>query len=1406
MSGQDHEASISPCTDVPFFNAVFGVASGEPGRQAQNAWESVKSSPEHFAPFFTQACRLLQHGILFMNEKAIVLQFLINCYRSLEQPFVRETVLKLTHLPCWTHLNPLHCAELIKRLPKGKKHWKNITKKYTPSDDTPLTPWQILERDFFSDILDHFLEFVSAPPDVLDKETLAYIERLVELVIDLLSQLPTRKLFRPLLVNKHFVPRCQLSPIMQNEDAKLFKQKIAILKFYEGFEIDDFRGEALSPHEVEKLHYKKHELMRQVAWHDIPELRDLALSNVSAYDKREAILKVLKPLPIATICDFCAKVIFLDVEKDATLRNMLQKLKNAQELAVAQEEEKDNGTEKKKKKKKKKTAKLPEEEELRTLLLEIVVDRLERRKSQREDIDSMPLFPTEEILWDRNLVPGERYDDEFSLALPKLNLQFLTIHDYLLRNFHLFRSESSYSIRSDLQDIIARMQCIQEEGKIEFKGHARMALPVTGFGVVNVKKPFVGEVIPSEVRGEVSFSLNGIGPVARAEWDAMREHDIIFLVSLQPPETPFRGNLEELEIEHWREAFGIKYVRGAEVLELVDEDGNILSETNPRDKKTPVGDQRTLRVSLDAAQYQLDLESVAAGSTIGEVYETFNLMMRRRPAENNFKAVLATIRDLMDSSDVVIPDWLHDLFLGFGDPGAARYWKMPDQLKEIDFRDTFIDRDHVLESFPDAEDIHVDDNMEPPFKLSFEQEPQKGCERPLETVRASTYFVKIPGPYPFCIPNRNKVRFTPVQVEAIRSGVNPGLTMVVGPPGTGKTDTAVQMVNLLFHNFPDQKFILIAHSNQALNDLFEKIIQLDIPERYLLRLGRGIDELDSEKDFSKWGRVNYMLQRRIDLLADVKRLADSFGLSGEDASYTCETAKHFFLRVVEAAWEEYQQKLKIAGKEGVNLHKVVKRPVKPPTVPRKPKRIKFVKPKEDLEMEFDSDSEKEARIEEVVVEEINEETHAKNLLKNGSVVNILFPFAAFFADVENLFPGSYDKDWDVAEGCMAYLRNMFKEIEECRAFELLRNQFDRTNYLVTTHARIIAMTCTHAALQRRNLVNLAFKYDNVLMEESAQILEVETFIPLLLQKVDQASNKSRLKRVILIGDHHQLPPVVKNRAIQRYCHFDQSLFTRFVRLNTPTIDLNMQGRTRPSIAKLYNWRYNNLGDLTNVLVAPKYLTANAGFAYDYQFIDVPDYQGKGESQPQPFYFQNLGEAEMVVAMFMYMRIMGYPAEKITILSTYNGQKDLIKDVLRQRCGWNPLFGEPLKVTTVDKYQGQQNDYVLVSLVRTANVGHIRDMRRLVVTLSRAKLGLYVCGRWSLFIQCSDLQTVMNIFRQRPQKLALHAAEESYPTDRMLDESVAVQISDVQELWDVVQRKMEKRFQAAVESKSREPLM
>src|SRR4051812_4369446 len=115
------------------------------------------------------------------------------------------------------------------------------------------------------------------------------------------------------------------------------------------------------------------------------------------------------------------------------------------------------------------------------------------------------------------------------------------------------------------------------------------------------------------------------------------------------------------------------------------------------------------------------------------------------------------------------------------------------------------------------------------------------------------------------------------------------------------------------------------------------------------------------------------------------------------------------------------------------------------------------------------------------------------------------------------------------------------------------------------------------------------------MEEAAQVLEIETFIPMLLQNPELSESKSRLKRVVLIGDHNQLPPVVQNQSLQKHSHLDQSMFARFVRLGVPTIDLDLQGRCRPDLAALFNWRYKNLRNLPQVSTLPEYRLANAGF-------------------------------------------------------------------------------------------------------------------------------------------------------------------------------------------------------------------
>lgn len=72
-------------------------------------------------------------------------------------------------------------------------------------------------------------------------------------------------------------------------------------------------------------------------------------------------------------------------------------------------------------------------------------------------------------------------------------------------------------------------------------------------------------------------------------------------------------------------------------------------------------------------------------------------------------------------------------------------------------------------------------------------------------------------------------------------------------------------------------------------------------------------------------------------------------------------------------------------------------------------------------------------------------------------------------------------------------------------------------------------------------------------------------------------------------------------------------------------------------------------------------------------LPLIDFQGKGE-QNSSNSFYNLGEAEYLVAVYQYMRLLGYPAERITILAAYSDQKNLITDIIAQRCK-KSLFGK-----------------------------------------------------------------------------------------------------------------------------------
>lgn len=187
------------------------------------------------------------------------------------------------------------------------------------------------------------------------------------------------------------------------------------------------------------------------------------------------------------------------------------------------------------------------------------------------------------------------------------------------------------------------------------------------------------------------------------------------------------------------------------------------------------------------------------------------------------------------NSQCVVPEWLHDTFLGYGDPGAAHYSRLSTQKAQLNFHDTFLDLTHVHETFPEYEvnfeysSAGESSKPKPPFVVTFpinmpsrkidslvprsvaaratsdlttreigmDINKDASVKKEEEIERKHLIVKSLPlenrGPFPVDVPRQNLVRFTPAQVEAIRSGMQPGLTLVVGPPGTGKTDVAVQV-------------------------------------------------------------------------------------------------------------------------------------------------------------------------------------------------------------------------------------------------------------------------------------------------------------------------------------------------------------------------------------------------------------------------------------------------------------------------------------------------------------------------------------------------------------------------------------------------------------------------------------
>ena len=272
---------------------------------------------------------------------------------------------------------------------------------------------------------------------------------------------------------------------------------------------------------------------------------------------------------------------------------------------------------------------------------------------------------------------------------------------------------------------------------------------------------------------------------------------------------------------------------------------------------------------------------------------------------------------------------------------------------------------------------------------------------------------------------------------------------------------------------------------------------------------------------------------------------------------------------------------------------------------------------------------------------------------------------------------------------------------------------------ILSRARVIGMTTTCAARYRHILQKICPKI--VLVEEAAEVLEAHIITSLT----------KGCEHLILIGDHQQLSPAPAVYELTKKYKLDVPLFERMVNVGVQRERLSVQHRMRPEIAALMKHVYD---DLENHESVEKYEDIK-GMKKNMFFISHSHLE---ETCDGTHSHVNEHEAKFLVALCRYLLQQGYSSNQITLLTTYTGQMFAIRDCL-QADKSEEL--EHVRLTTVDNFQGEESDIILLSLVRSnenEKLGFIKVENRACVALSRAKKGFYCIGNFSLLSKHSDL--------------------------------------------------------------------
>lgn len=269
---------------------------------------------------------------------------------------------------------------------------------------------------------------------------------------------------------------------------------------------------------------------------------------------------------------------------------------------------------------------------------------------------------------------------------------------------------------------------------------------------------------------------------------------------------------------------------------------------------------------------------------------------------------------------------------------------------------------------------------------------------------------------------------------------------------------------------------------------------------------------------------------------------------------------------------------------------------------------------------------------------------------------------------------------------------------------------------------VIGLTTTGAA-----------KYQSVLREIKPRIVIVEEAAEVLEAHILTSLSKD-CKHLILIGDHKQLRPNPAVYHLAKKFNLEISMFERMVKNGMAFRTLKHQHRMRPEIANIIRFIYPEIQDHPDV---EKYGDVK-GVTKNVLFINHGYEENSNEGLKS---YCNEFEARYAAKLCSYLLLQGYNRREITVLTTYTGQLLEI-----QKCMPKAEF-EGVKVTVVDNYQGEENEIVILSLVRSnaqSKIGFLKTENRICVALSRARSGFFVLGNFDHLSAHSELWRKLTI--------------------------------------------------------------